>query len=67
MPTYEYECDSNDDGCGHVFEEFAKMTDPIRQKCPECGKLKLVRIFGVPGVIFKGSGWTPKFSEHQGG
>lgn len=67
MPTYEYECNPEDEGCGHIFEEVAKMTDPVRRKCPECGKLKLHRILGVPALIFKGSGWTPKFTDNQGG
>ena len=53
MPTYEYQCE----GCEHEFEDFAKMSDPIRRKCPQCGKLKLKRMFGVPGLIFKGTGF----------
>lgn len=57
MPTYEYICDPEKEGCGHCFEEFAKITDPVRRKCPECGKLKLRRLFGVPGIIFKGTGF----------
>jgi putative FmdB family regulatory protein len=63
IPIYEYECDPEKDGCGHTFEEFAKMSDPVCTggKCPECGKLKLHRLFGVPGLIFKGTGWTEKF------
>jgi putative FmdB family regulatory protein len=68
MPTYEYECNPENEGCGHTFEESSKMNGPVRRKCPECGKLKLRRLFGIPGLIFKGSGWTPKFgSTDQGG
>lgn len=28
--------------------------------CPECGQPKLRRLLSKPGIIFKGSGWTPK-------
>ena len=54
MPTYEYECDA----CGHEFELFQSITDSVNRKCPECGKLKLRRLFGTGGAImFKGSGF----------
>ncbi len=54
MPTYEYVCDD----CGHEFELFQSMSDGVKRKCPECGKLKLRRLIGSgAGVIFKGSGF----------
>jgi putative FmdB family regulatory protein len=54
MPTYEYLCD----GCGHEFELFQLMSDPVRRKCPECSELKLRRLIGTGGaIIFKGSGF----------
>lgn len=54
MPTYEYECE----GCGHKFELFQSITDAPKQKCPQCGKLKLRRLFGTgAAVVFKGSGF----------
>ena len=54
MPTYDYECDD----CGHAFEQFQSMSDPVKRKCPECGKLKLRRLFGTgAAVVFKGSGF----------
>ena len=54
MPTYEYVCD----GCGHEFELFQAMSDGVKRKCPECGKLKLRRLIGSgAGVIFKGNGF----------
>jgi putative FmdB family regulatory protein len=54
MPTYDYECN----GCGHAFEEFQNISDSLKRKCPECGKLKLRRLIGSGGaVIFKGSGF----------
>jgi len=54
MPTYDYECDA----CGHEFELFQGINDPLERKCPECGKLKLRRLFGTgAAVVFKGSGF----------
>lgn len=61
MPTYEYECDPDKEGCGHKFEIQQKFDDPLKRKCPECGQYKLHRLLGVPSFIFKGGGWTPKF------
>src|ERR1700747_2278335 len=54
MPTYEYHCDA----CEHNFDEFQSINDEPLKKCPQCGKLKLRRVFG-PGaaIIFKGSGF----------
>jgi putative FmdB family regulatory protein len=54
MPTYDYECSA----CGHEFELFQGINDPVQKKCPECGKLKLKRLFGTgAAVVFKGSGF----------
>ena len=54
MPTYDYVCD----GCGHAFELFQSMTDPVKKTCPECGKKKLRRLIGAGGaIVFKGSGF----------
>src|ERR1044071_8639974 len=54
MPTYDYECDA----CGHPFELFQSITEPVQKKCPKCGKLKLRRLFGTgAAVVFKGSGF----------
>lgn len=54
MPTYDYQCDS----CGHTFELFQSISDPVKRKCPECGKSKLRRLFGTgAAVVFKGSGF----------
>ena len=53
MPTYEYECKK----CGHVFEEFQRITAEPLTKCPKCSG-KLVRLPGAgAGIIFKGSGF----------
>ena len=54
MPTYEYECSN----CEHAFELFQQMSDSVKRKCPECGKLSLKRLIGTgAGVIFKGGGF----------
>jgi len=54
MPTYDYECDA----CGHKFELFQSFSAPVEKKCPECGELKLRRLFGTgAAVVFKGSGF----------
>src|SRR6188768_3468019 len=54
MPTYDYECDA----CGHTFELFQSISEPVQKKCPECKKLKLRRLFGAgAAVMFKGSGF----------
>ena len=54
MPTYDYECDA----CGHSFELFQSINDPVKKKCPECGKQKLRRLIGTgAAVVFKGSGF----------
>ena len=54
MPTYDYHCDA----CEHEFELFQGISEPHKRKCPECGKLKLRRLFGTgAAVVFKGSGF----------
>ncbi|MBX3425330.1 MAG: zinc ribbon domain-containing protein [Pirellulales bacterium] len=54
MPTYDYECDA----CGHAFELFQSISEPVKRKCPECAKPKLRRLFGTgAAVVFKGSGF----------
>jgi putative FmdB family regulatory protein len=54
MPTYDYQCDA----CGHTFELFQSISEPVQKKCPQCGKLKLRRLFGTgAAVVFKGSGF----------
>jgi len=54
MPTYDYECDA----CGHAMELFQGINDPVKRKCPECGKSKLRRLFGSgAAIVFKGSGF----------
>ena len=54
MPTYDYQCSA----CDHTFEVFQGINDPVKKKCPECGKNKLNRLFGTgAAIVFKGSGF----------
>jgi putative FmdB family regulatory protein len=54
MPTYDYKCNA----CGHAFELFQKMSDPIKRTCPACKKKTLDRLIGTgAAVLFKGSGF----------
>lgn len=54
MPTYDYHCDA----CEHEFELFQSINDAHKRKCPECGRLKLRRLFGTgAAIMFKGSGF----------
>jgi predicted nucleic acid-binding Zn ribbon protein len=40
------------------MELFQGINDPVKRKCPECGKLKLRRLFGSgAAIMFKGSGF----------
>ena len=53
MPVYEYECEN----CSHRFEEIQGFSDEPLKKCPSCKKMKLRRLFGSPGLVFKGPGF----------
>ncbi|MCC6228509.1 MAG: zinc ribbon domain-containing protein [Phycisphaerales bacterium] len=54
MPTYDYRCKS----CDHEFELFQSMSDPVKKKCPSCGKSALERLIGTgAALVFKGSGF----------
>src|SRR5947209_16831223 len=54
MPTYDYVCDA----CGHEFELFQSMLDPVKRKCAQCKKAKLRRLIGAgAAIMFKGSGF----------
>ena len=46
MPTYDYECDA----CGHEFELFQSIMEPVQKKCPKCGKRNLAALLGTPGA-----------------
>ena len=54
MPTYDYKCKS----CGHFFDVFQGIKDPVLTKCPSCSVDSLKRLIGTgAGILFKGSGF----------
>lgn len=54
MPTYDYACKQ----CGHRFEAFQSMKDPLLTTCPQCATESLQRLIGAgAGLVFKGSGF----------
>lgn len=53
MPIYTYRCEN----CGVQFDRRQHFDDPVLKKCPECGKLKLRKVFLPVGIVFKGSGF----------
>lgn len=53
MPTYAYSCPK----CGHAFERFQKITDPLRARCPQCRAAAKRVITGGGGFLLKGSGF----------
>jgi putative FmdB family regulatory protein len=52
MPLYEYQCQK----CGHRFERIQRFSDPLVEKCPDCGG-RVEQLISAPAVQFKGSGW----------
>ncbi|MBN1592532.1 MAG: zinc ribbon domain-containing protein [Candidatus Coatesbacteria bacterium] len=52
MPLYEYECKK----CGNRVEVIHGVDEEGPKTCPKC-KGHLKRLLGVPGLIFKGSGF----------
>ena len=52
MPTYEYRCRE----CGEHLEVVQSFSDDPLTECPTCsGHLR--KLFGAPGIAFKGSGF----------
>jgi len=52
MPLYEYQCNK----CGLRFERIQLFSDPLVEKCPDCGG-RVEQLISAPAVQFKGSGW----------
>jgi putative FmdB family regulatory protein len=52
MPIYEYRCEK----CGKEFEEWQKFSDPVTDKCPDCGG-KSSRLISQSTFVLKGTGW----------
>lgn len=53
MPIYEYRCES----CGFQKEHMQKMSDPLLDTCPSCGKDTYVKMLSAAGFQLKGNGW----------
>jgi putative FmdB family regulatory protein len=65
MPLNQYKCNKEKGGCGHTFEELQQFKDKNKKKCPECGKLKLVKLFGTPSFRLIGSGFYANDYKQQ--
>ena len=52
MPTYDYRCKA----CGQELEVFQSFSDDALTTCETCGG-ELRKLFGAPGIAFKGSGF----------
>ena len=56
MPTYEFECDPDNGGCGHRIEiscTYAEKEDNQPKSCPKCRKRKpLYEVFGGGNSVF---------------
>lgn len=68
MPTYDYACEA----CGHRFELYQGISDPVEKTCPKCRKRKLTRLIGTgAAVLFKGTGFyqtdyrSPSYTEGE--
>jgi putative FmdB family regulatory protein len=53
MPTYTYRCEN----CGIQFEKVQKFSDQTLNRCPECGKKSLNKVYTPVGIVFKGKGF----------
>jgi putative FmdB family regulatory protein len=53
MPVYEYECKA----CGHLFEEWQKMSDEPVKICPKCNEKQVERLISQTSFQLKGGGW----------
>ncbi len=62
MPTYEYQCNN----CHHAFELMQKISEDPIKKCPECGKLTVIRLVSAAGFQLKGTGWYVTDFKNKG-
>jgi putative FmdB family regulatory protein len=62
MPTYEYRCNA----CGEHLEVVQSFSDEPLQKCPNCGKKALRKVFSPVGIVFKGSGFYKTDNRSSG-
>jgi putative FmdB family regulatory protein len=65
MPTYVFKCPK----CGQQLEQLLSMGEYAMSGAPMCcqegcdGQQKMVTQLQPSGLIFKGTGWTPKFAD----
>ena len=46
MPEYSYICDEDNEGCGHYFTVFQKLSEyKLLKRCPSCKKHRLRRAY----------------------
>jgi predicted nucleic acid-binding Zn ribbon protein len=70
MPTYVFECQEPD--CGGAAEVVCLVSE-MDKHVPACPKMResaqapheMKRVIQRTGLIFKGSGWTPKFGSSR--
>ena len=62
MPIYEYRCSS----CGFQKEYLRKVSDPLLNVCPECGKETFGKMLTAAGFQLKGGGWYATDFKHSG-
>ncbi len=62
MPIYEYRCSS----CGFQKEYLRKVSDPLLNVCPECGKESFGKMLTAAGFQLKGGGWYATDFKNSG-
>ena len=62
MPIYEYRCSS----CGFQKEYLRKVSDPLLNACPECGKETFGKMLTAAGFQLKGGGWYATDFKNSG-
>ncbi len=62
MPRYEYRCEAE----SHTFELRQGFDSEPVAECPQCGSTSK-RVFHVPAVVFKGSGFYVNDYGKKGG
>jgi len=53
VPIFEYQCQA----CGHRMDALQGAAEPALRKCPQCGRLKLIKNVSAPAFQLRGSGW----------
>lgn len=59
MPTYEYKCEKDPE---HKYVEIRGINEEQKQTtcaADSCGG-RLLRVFGAPPIVFKGTGFSAK-------